>query len=77
MSEDPIVQHIDVFVNNESYDTLSHAVAHGVPMVLAGHSEDKPEIGTPGERAVLAVNPRTGNPTPDMVAAAVSRVLTD
>lgn len=76
-SVDPLIQHTDVFVNNGSYGALSHAVAHGVPMILAGHSEDKPEIGMRGERAGFAVNLRTGNPTPAMIAAAVDRVLVD
>lgn len=77
MITDPLIQHSDVFVNNGSYGAFSHAVAHGVPMVLAGHSEDKPEIGMRGERAGFAVNLRTGTPTPEMVAVAIDRVLTE
>lgn len=74
---DPLIQHTDVFVNNGSYGAFTHAVAHGVPMVLAGHSEDKPDIGMRGERAGFAVNLRTGTPTPVMVATAVDRLLTE
>lgn len=77
MRTDPLIQNTDVFVNNGSYGALSHAVAHGVPMILAGHSEDKPDIGMRGEKAGFAVNLRTGRPTPEMVAAAIGRMLTE
>lgn len=74
---DPLIEHTDVFVNNGSYGALSHAITHGVPLVLAGHSEDKREIGMRCEWAGFAANLRTGTPTPDMVAAGVERVLTE
>ncbi|KAH8897350.1 UDP-Glycosyltransferase/glycogen phosphorylase [Thozetella sp. PMI_491] len=74
---DAVIMHTDVFVTNGSYGVFSHCVAHGVPMVLAGHSEDKPDMGMRGEWAGLAVNLRTGNPSPDMISAGVERVLRD
>ncbi|KAG6026907.1 hypothetical protein E4U41_001134 [Claviceps citrina] len=44
-------------------------------MVLAGGSEDKPEVAARGEHAGIAVNLRTGKPSGGEIAAAVDRVL--
>jgi UDP:flavonoid glycosyltransferase YjiC (YdhE family) len=74
---DAAIMHTDVFVTNGSYGVFSHCVAHGVPMVLAGHSEDKPEMGMRGEWTGLAVNLRTGNPSPQMISLGVDKVLGD
>jgi UDP:flavonoid glycosyltransferase YjiC (YdhE family) len=74
---DAVIMHTDVFVTNGSYGVFSHCVAHGVPMVLAGHSEDKPDMGMRGEWAGFAVNLRTGSPSPEMIAAGVDKVLGD
>ncbi|KAF5667592.1 n-glycosyltransferase [Fusarium heterosporum] len=74
---DVLLPHASVFVMNAGYGGLLHGVTNGVPLVLAGESEDKPEIAMRGEWSGVAVNLRTGRPTPDLVRAGVDRILSD
>ncbi|RDW56347.1 hypothetical protein BP6252_14175 [Coleophoma cylindrospora] len=74
---DAAIMHTDVFVTNGSYGAFSHCVQHGVPMVLAGHSEDKADIGMRAEWAGFAINLRTGNPTAEMISRGIDRILGD
>ncbi|EFX06328.1 udp-glucuronosyl udp-glucosyltransferase [Grosmannia clavigera kw1407] len=65
------------FVLNAGYGGLIHGVVHGVPMVLAGSTEDKPEVAMRGQCAGVAVNLRTGQPTEAQLREAVDRLLVD
>ena len=51
------------------------ALAHGVPLVVAGDSEDKPEVAARVHWSGVGVDLRTGRPSPARVAEAVRRVL--
>jgi UDP:flavonoid glycosyltransferase YjiC (YdhE family) len=74
---DILLPHASVFVMNAGYGGFLHGVTNGVPLVLAGESEDKPEIAMRGEWSGVAVNLRTGQPTPDLVREGVERVLSN
>lgn len=74
---DILLPYASVFVMNAGYGGFLHGVSNGVPMVLAGESEDKPEIAARGEWSGVAVNLRTGRPTPDLVREGVERVLSE
>lgn len=74
---DAILEHTDVFVMNAGYGGFIHGVTNGVPMVLGGGTEDKPEVSARGEFAGVAVNLRTGAPSKEQVADAVSKVFAD
>ncbi|KAI0198887.1 glycosyltransferase family 1 protein [Astrocystis sublimbata] len=74
---DPVIEHADVFVSNGSFGVFSHCVAHGVPMVLSGHTEDKIALGMRGEYAGFACNLGKKQQTPEAFAKAVDTVLTD
>jgi UDP:flavonoid glycosyltransferase YjiC (YdhE family) len=74
---DIFLPHTSVFVMNAGYGGFLHGVTNGVPLVLAGETEDKPEIAMRGEWSGVAVNLRTGRPTPDLVRTGVERVLED
>jgi UDP:flavonoid glycosyltransferase YjiC (YdhE family) len=52
-------------------------LSHGVPIVAAGDTEDKPEVSMRVQWAGVGVNLRTGTPTAAAVAKAVDVVLTD
>ncbi|WP_414683031.1 glycosyltransferase [Microbacterium enclense] len=56
---------------------MHHAMRHGVPIVIAGDSEDKVETSARVQHARVGVNLRTGRPTPDAVRSAVQRILAD
>lgn len=65
----------DVLVSNGGFGGVQSALAHGVPVVVAGTTEDKAEVGARVAWAGVGVALRTDSPTPDQVAASVRRVL--
>ncbi|WP_373285500.1 glycosyltransferase [Agromyces bauzanensis] len=67
----------DVFVTNAGYGGTQCALSHGVPLVAAGDTEDKPEVSMRAARAGVGVNLRTGTPTADAVRRAIDAVLAD
>ncbi|KAH6877284.1 hypothetical protein B0T10DRAFT_190520 [Thelonectria olida] len=72
---DAVLPYASVFVLNAGYGGFLHGMTNGVPMVLAGESEDKPEIAMRGSWSGVAVNLRTGRPSVAAVRAGVDQVL--
>ena len=72
---DLLLPHVDVMVTNGGYGGVQQALAHGVPLVVAGDSEDKPEVAARVQWSGAGINLHTGRPSPAMVARAVRRVL--
>jgi MGT family glycosyltransferase len=72
-----LLPHVDVMVSNGGFSSVQLAIAHGVPMVVAGTSEDKKEITAHVGWSGTGINLRTGHPSPDMIAQAVQRVLNE
>lgn len=64
-----------VFVTNGGYGGIQHALSAGVPIVVAGDTEDKPEVAARVAWSGAGVNLRTGTPSADQLRAAVTRVL--
>lgn len=67
----------DVMVTNGGYGGVLLALAHGVPLVVAGAAEDKPEVAARVAWSGTGINLKTGRPSPPQVAAAVGRILAD
>jgi len=74
---DRLLPHVDVFVTNGGYGGVQLALAHGVPIVGAGTTEDKIEVNARVGAAGVGVNLRTQTPRPGQVRAAVAAVLAD
>jgi UDP:flavonoid glycosyltransferase YjiC (YdhE family) len=66
-----------VLVTNGGYGGVQMALGHGVPMVVAGGSEEKPEIAARVAWSGAGVDLRTGRPRARSVRRAVRRVLGD
>ncbi|OAQ99224.1 hypothetical protein LLEC1_01877 [Akanthomyces lecanii] len=75
LSYDMILPRASVFVLNAGYGGFMHGIVNGVPMVLAGGSEDKPEVANRGEYAGVGINLRTGTPTEIQIREAVDEIL--
>jgi MGT family glycosyltransferase len=71
----PLLPHVDVYVTNGGFGGVQYALAHGVPIVVAGTTEDKPEIANRIAHVGAGINLRTSSPTPQQVADAVRTVL--
>lgn len=67
----------DVFVTNGGYGGLHMALRHGVPIVVAGDTEDKPETTRRVEWSGVGINLRTGQPSPEAILTAVRGVLAE
>ena len=72
---DLLAAHADVFVTNGGYTGVTIALHHGVPIVQAGDTEEKGEIGARIEWSGVGVRLGTTNPSDDAVGTAVRRVL--
>ncbi|KAL8376936.1 hypothetical protein RB595_007862 [Gaeumannomyces hyphopodioides] len=65
----------DVFVHNGGYGGVQTSIMHGVPLVVAGVTEDKAEMSMRIQCAGVGVNLATSTPTAEQVRAAVDEVL--
>jgi MGT family glycosyltransferase len=74
---DALLPKTDVFVTNAGFGGTQYALSHGVPIVAAGDTEDKPEVSMRVAWTGVGVNLRTGTPTASAVGAAVDRILAD
>ena len=72
---DQLLPKTDVMVTNGGFGGVQQALAQGVPLVVAGSSEDKPEVAARVSWSGTGVNLRTGTPTAGRVRRAVRRVL--
>ncbi|MDF1478460.1 glycosyltransferase [Leifsonia sp. H3M29-4] len=74
---DELLPRVDVMVTNGGYGGVHFALTHGVPLVVAGATEDKIEVSARVEWSGVGVNLRTNRPSDTAVAAGVRRVLAD
>jgi UDP:flavonoid glycosyltransferase YjiC (YdhE family) len=66
-----------VMLTNGGFGGVQMALAHGVPVVVAGASEDKPEVATRVACSGAGLDLKTSDPTPAQVRAAVRTLLDD
>ncbi|TPG37272.1 glycosyltransferase [Mycolicibacterium hodleri] len=74
---DVLLPSVDVMVTNGGYGAVQRALMTGVPLVVAGDTEDKPEVAARVEWFSAGVNLRTGAPTAAAIRRAVREVLED
>ena len=74
---DLLLPKVDVMVTNGGYGAVQRAVSMGVPLVVAGNTEDKPEVAARVAWTGAGLNLRTGTPTPGAIRSAVREVLND
>jgi UDP:flavonoid glycosyltransferase YjiC (YdhE family) len=70
-----LLPHVDVMVSNGGFGSVQLAIAHGVPMVVAGTTEDKKEVTAHVAWSGAGINLRTNSPSPRSIADAVAHVL--
>ncbi|MEU9368310.1 nucleotide disphospho-sugar-binding domain-containing protein [Streptomyces avermitilis] len=67
----------DVLVTNADYGGVQAALRHGVPLVVGGETEDKPEVAARVEWSGTGISLRTRRPEVAAVRTAVDKVLND
>ncbi|RCJ15743.1 hypothetical protein A6S26_33990 [Nostoc sp. ATCC 43529] len=71
-----LMPHVDIVVTNGGYNGVQIALAHGIPVVVAGTTEmDKAEISARVEWTGVGINLKTDNPTPKQIKDAVKKIL--
>ena len=74
---DVLLPHADLCVTNGGYTGVTTALHHGVPLVQAGSSEEKAEIGARIRWSGAGIRIRATTPPPGRIRHAVRRVLTE
>jgi UDP:flavonoid glycosyltransferase YjiC (YdhE family) len=74
---DWLLRHTSVMVTNGGFGGVQTALSHGVPLVMAGSTEDKPEVAARVAWTGAGVDLRTGRPSAERVRDAVRAVLAD
>src|SRR5258708_7339904 len=70
-----ILPEVDVLVAFGSYGTVTQTLSFGVPMVVAGMGEDKPEVGARVTWTGTGIYLATDTPTPEQVRDGSTRSL--
>jgi UDP:flavonoid glycosyltransferase YjiC (YdhE family) len=73
---DELLPHVDVMITNGGYGGVQQALSHGIPLILAGRTADKPEIAARMDFIGAGIDLKTDRPSSAMISAAVSRILT-
>ncbi len=74
---DELLPAVDVMVTNGGYGGVQQALGAGVPLVVAGQTEDKVEVSARVGWSGAGINLKTNRPSPAQVASAVQRVISD
>jgi UDP:flavonoid glycosyltransferase YjiC (YdhE family) len=70
-----ILQSVDLLITNGGYGTVNMALAHGIPIVSAGLTEDKEEVSAHVQWAGIGIDLRTNQADPEAVRTAARKVL--
>lgn len=74
---DRLLPRTAVYVTNGGYGGIHYAMEHGVPIVVAGTTEDKTEVSARVAWSGVGVSLRTNRPGEEAVGAAIRTVLAD
>ncbi len=77
LPHDVLLPKVDVMVTNGGYGAVQRALSTGVPLVVAGDTEDKPEVAARVAWSGAGIDLRTGTPTTKAIRHAVREVLGD
>jgi UDP:flavonoid glycosyltransferase YjiC (YdhE family) len=67
--------HADLLITNGGFGGVLLALTHGVPLIVAGDSEEKPEIAARVAHAGVGIDLKTGRPAPALIAAAAADIF--
>lgn len=70
-----LLPHVDLMVTNGGYGGVHEALAHAVPLVLAGQTADKHEVAARVAYAGAGLDLGTARPSPATISDAVQRVM--
>jgi UDP:flavonoid glycosyltransferase YjiC (YdhE family) len=74
---DRLLSKVSVMVTNGGYGAVNHALSLGVPLVIAGDTEEKPEIAARVAWAGAGINLENARPSEEQIRDAVQATLTE
>jgi MGT family glycosyltransferase len=74
---DRLLPKVDVFVTNGGYGAVHQALGFGIPIVVAGETEDKAWVSARVDWSGAGISLGTRNPSESQIRSAVHTVLTD
>lgn len=77
LSYDALLPRTDLFITNGGFGGVQAALAAGVPVIVAGDTEDKPEVAARVAWSGAGIDLRTGTPSAAQIQAAVDCTLAD
>lgn len=69
-----LLPHVDVMITNGGYGGVQYALSHGVPVVVAGETSDKAEVGARVDYTGVGIDLKTPTPSPEEIRAAVDAI---
>jgi len=72
-----LLPHIDIMISNGGFGATQNALAHGIPLIIAGATEDKMEVAARVEYSGAGINLRKQSPSSLEIKNAVNCLLTD
>ena len=72
-----IMPSVDIMITNGGFGGVLTALSSGVPMIIAGNTEEKPEIAARISWTGAGINLKTGNPKARHIKKAVKKISTN
>ena len=72
-----VMPFVDVLISNGGYGGVMNALSYGVPVVIAGNSEEKMDVASRLEYSGAGLNLKTGTPCTRKIIRAVKKLLTN
>ena len=72
-----VLPHVSIMITNGGFGGTQNALAHGIPIVIAGATEDKMEVAARLENTGAGINLRKQKPSPGNIKKAVMKILSD
>jgi UDP:flavonoid glycosyltransferase YjiC (YdhE family) len=70
-----VLPKVDVFVSNGGYASINQALSFGIPLVVAGLTEDKADVNARVAWSGVGIDLATNQPSPQMLREAIRTVL--
>lgn len=72
-----LLPHIDLMITNGGFGGTQNALAHGIPVIICGATEDKMEVAARVENSGSGINLGKQKPTPGRIKRAVIKIMSD
>jgi MGT family glycosyltransferase len=70
-----LLPHVDVMITNGGYGGVQTALSNGVPLIIAGATEEKPEVAAHVAYGSFGIDLKVNTPTADQLLKAVKEIL--